>query len=176
MNIYYVYAYLRSKDSIIAKAGTPYYIGKGTGDRAYDSHGKTPVPSHKKDIIFLEQNLTEIGALAIERRIVKWYGRVDLGTGILRNKTNGGDGVSGKRGPMPDNIKEKIRIAKTGVKHKNHRDHGPLTDEHKLKISKALLGLSKSSSKRIKCPVCSKIGAIGLMKRYHFDNCKVASH
>lgn len=27
-NIYYVYAYIRSKDSETARAGTPYYIGK----------------------------------------------------------------------------------------------------------------------------------------------------
>ena len=30
MSIYYVYAYLRSKDSTIAPKGTPYYIGKGS--------------------------------------------------------------------------------------------------------------------------------------------------
>jgi len=91
--IYYVYAYLRSKDSKTAKAGTPYYIGKGTGYRAYGRHRNKP--TDKSRIIFLETNLTNLGANALERRMISWYGRKDLGTGILNNLTDGGDGTTG---------------------------------------------------------------------------------
>jgi hypothetical protein len=97
--IYYVYAYLRSKDSGTAKSGSPYYIGKGKGNRAWQkhrNHGRGVfTPSSKSNIVLLENNLSELGALALERRMISWYGRKDIKTGILLNKTAGGDGAQG---------------------------------------------------------------------------------
>ena len=93
--LYHVYFYLRSRDSDIGKAGTPYYVGKGKGRRAYDTNHSVPVPKDKNNIVFVLNNLTEEQAFQNEIDFISWYGRVNLGNGILRNLTDGGEGMSG---------------------------------------------------------------------------------
>jgi hypothetical protein len=85
---YYVYAYLRED-------GTPYYIGKGKGGRIHDKNHSVVVPKNKARRKILHENLTEDEAFSLEINLISEYGRKDLGTGILRNQTNGGDGASG---------------------------------------------------------------------------------
>lgn len=92
MFIYYVYAYLRKSDN------TPYYVGKGKDGRAYAKSHNVSVPKDKSLIVFLEKNLSEVGALALERRYIRWYGRKNSkdNPGMLLNLTDGGEGTSGK--------------------------------------------------------------------------------
>lgn len=146
-NIYYVYAYLRKTDF------TPYYIGKGYGRRAFHKSHCVPVPTDCSRIVFLECNLTNLGACALERRYIRWYGRKDLGTGILRNRTDGGDGTVGripwnkgkpssKKGiPLSDEHRQNISITKQGKPScLKGKQRGPMSDEHRQRISNALKG------------------------------------
>ena len=110
---FYVYAYIRSKPSRHGRfpAGTPYYIGKGKGKRAWTkAKGEVGKPVDYQYIKILEQNLTELGAYALERRLIQWYGRIDIETGILRNQTDGGDG-----GPTVGAVR--TNLAKRGVEY-----------------------------------------------------------
>ena len=101
MNKYYVYEYLRID-------GSPYYIGKGCGFRAYEKN-RAYKPKDKSRIRIIKENISEQEAWDLEIELIAKYGRQDLGTGILKNKTNGGEG-----GSKSEESKRKISMAHKG--------------------------------------------------------------
>jgi len=163
---FYTYAYLREDK-------TPYYIGKGTGYRIYQKRGR-PCSKPKDDtrIIFLKQNLTEEEAFKHEIYMIAVFGRKDLGTGILYNKTDGGDGVSGRIITIgsftgkthSEEVRKKISQSKKGklLSEEHKRKVGdafrgkPITEEHKRKISNSKLGKKHSEETKIKCGIKNK--------------------
>jgi hypothetical protein len=151
MNDYYTYAYLREDK-------TPYYIGKGKGRRVKKRcKGDVKPPSDESRIIFLKTKLTESEAFKHEIYMIAVYGRKDLGSGILRNKTDGGDGTSGAklseetkqkmRKPKSDSHRRNISIARTGVfSGENHNWFGKHhTEETVEKCRVAKLGDKNAS-------------------------------
>ena len=178
--MYYVYEYLRED-------GTPYYVGKGKGDRWRDSHSVVVPP--KERVRFVEENLTESEAFKLEEHLILKYGRLDLGTGILRNLTSGGEGATPgpkvrqklsdvKKGRKPNNygkkrtteytVEEFMRRSRS-KSGKNHPQFGkPRTEEEKEKIRQSVK--EKWHRPTLTCPHCGKVGKVG-MTRWHFDNC-----
>ena len=101
---FYVYAYLRTSDH------TPYYIGKGLGKRAWSKAHNVNVPVDYNRIVIIMQGHTDLGALALERRYIKWYGRKDNNSGILRNLTDGGEGGNGASRSKETRIKISLAL------------------------------------------------------------------
>ena len=133
---FYTYVYFDIND-------TPIYVGKGCGLR-YLSHflksRKTKLANYlkkrKSEGITLtpqiEFHLNEKTAFAIERFWIGVYGKLRDKSGTLYNLTDGGEGVSGPKGPMSQAHKDKI-----GAAHKNK----VVSEETKAKQSLVKLGV-----------------------------------
>ena len=151
--IYYTYAFLREDR-------TPYYIGKGKGNRAYRRRDKgIKPPKDKSKILILKQNLTEEESFRHEVYMIAVFGRKDLGTGILHNKTNGGDGVSGA--VVSDETRRKMSEALKGK---------PRSKEIRRKISESHKG---KKIPKIECEHCGRLLDPMNFKKSHGDRCKM---
>lgn len=193
---FYVYAYLRNKDSSHGKRLTPYYIGKGHGKRAFHSPGRrAPTPKDKGYIVFMEEGLTEKEAFALETYSIALYGRIDMNTGILRNMTDGGEGGSG----ISDETRRRRGAARAGKLHsKESRQKMSLaqkgrktSEETRQKIRQGLIGHVCAESTRKKISLANKgrklsedrkraISAQQRKRWYEFKdphgNCHVTNH
>jgi hypothetical protein len=173
--MYYVYAYINKK------TGLPYYIGKGKGDRYKGKHNVT-IPKDKTKIVFLETNLSNIGACALERRYIRWYGRKTIDeNGILYNIAEGGDGNG-----SPEAAKKAWETRRKNGTDKGVRGaYGPqknpkkqLSEEHKAALrrprpqSRKPNGPQKNPSNKITCEYCNVTTNPGNITRHHGDKCK----
>ena len=155
---FYAYLWFRSD-------GSPYYVGKGHGDRAF-CRG---CPKDKSRIQILECR-SEEEAFEEEKLLISCYGRKDIGTGILRNRTNGGEGFCGSiLPPWTEEMRAKVSAAAKlqWAKHRNKMKASmqgiPKSLEHRLKISKTIKKMADKSN-------LSRIGKLGAQKRWHKEN------
>jgi hypothetical protein len=114
--MFYTYVWLRED-------GTPYYVGKGKGNRALAWHQRIGNPPEGRVIIYVARD--EADAFETEIALIWYYGRKDLGTGCLRNLTDGGEGVSG------------------------HNNGKLFTEEHRQHLSTALKGNRNSEGNTV---------------------------
>ena len=140
---YYTYAYLRVDR-------TPYYIGKGSERRIYSTNRKFKPPKDKSRIIFLKKNLTEAEAFRHEVYMITVFGRKDLGTGILHNRTDGGEGTSG----ISEETRKKLSELRVGEKNPNYGKE--ISEKQKQKISEANKGKIHSKEHREKIKEATK--------------------
>jgi hypothetical protein len=135
--MFYTYAHLTPKGDI-------FYIGKGSGDRAFSfgdrSHNWRRAVKQNKglQIEILANWDTEEEAFSHENLLVECFKNMKVD---LVNKSNGGKGPYGV----------------------------VFTEERKQLLSKKLTGYKH---KLVTCPSCNKIGGATTMKRWHFGNCK----
>lgn len=180
LNIFYVYILRRPDwhDPYYVWLSCPFYVGKGCGRRSkmhiweainYEKNGESR-NNHKDRIInklwrigldfeieYYAINLTEEEAFRIEKKLINKYGRMNNGTGILVNMTDGGEGstgfrhteeslrkmldnrvyVSGENNPCfgkkrPEEIKQKLRGPRLSVTGENNPNYGKhWSEEHK---------------------------------------------
>jgi len=151
MNNFYVYIY---KNPL--KDNTPFYVGKGKKRRAYDHLNETISNTHNYHkfwtinkirqetgddpiIEFYKTDLSNEEAIKIEEELITLYGREDLGTGILTNLSDGGEGNFGYKHTYEDIIRN--RIAQIGKVR---------SEESKRRQSKNAKGLKRSEETKEK--------------------------
>ena len=97
-----------------------FYVGIGSKYRANAIKQRTDwwkriVNKYGHTVEIIKENLKWYDAATIEIDLISKYGRMDLGTGVLCNMTDGGEGAKGRI--LSESHKEAIRIANTGKKH-----------------------------------------------------------
>lgn len=147
---YYVYIYLDPTKSGFFVYGEynfeyePFYVGKGYKERCNEHiwESRLKIASFKTNkikkilslgltpiILKVSENLFEVDAFELEKKLITVIGRRDLKNGPLTNLTDGGEGFSGLI--KTEIHREKLRQSNLGKK---------MSKESREKISKSLIG------------------------------------
>lgn len=158
---FYVYCLIDPDDNI------PFYVGKGRLNRIYKhekdvkndkvvnltnielTHKIKKILSENKSIIYkkLESGLSNSDALNLESEYIKKWGRLDINSGFLFNKTDGGEGGIN----VSTTTKQKISRANKGK---------VFTTQHKINLSKYAKNRSKEHLEKLSSSNKGKIKSI----------------
>jgi len=136
----YVYKHIRKDNNQV------FYVGIGADNkrkysRAYSfrRNGFWHIIKNKSDYLveIVYDNITWEEACNIEKKLIKKYGRKDLGEGTLCNLTDGGEGTINVAQSVKKVLSEKATKQWTGV---------PKSEDSKAKISATLMGHKNSPS------------------------------
>ena len=156
--MFYTYLWLRED-------GTPYYVGKGSGYRAYNPAGHRVRKPSEEERIVTQNHTSEEDALFAEVFLIGMYGRIDIGTGCLANLTDGGENPPSKVGfRHSKETCRKMRLSHIG------KPSGMLgkkqTETQKLAMKKVHTGKEVSEETRRKMSLTLKGRAVSESTKY----------
>lgn len=125
-------------------AGVPFYVGKGKGKRSRSTTNRSKefkqvYAQGGCTVEIVDWFIHESQAHAHEVELIERYGRRDIATGSLVNKTDGGEGASGIILTRSAEMRAKISASLTGK---------TLSEETRAKMSAASRGRPKSAKHR----------------------------
>lgn len=141
MNNYYVYYHYTLDTNEL------FYIGKGTGRRAFDKHlrniyWKRKVDKHGFRVEIVQDNISSDEALIVEIKMIEFYKNQGI---KLTNITDGGEGSRG----YLRSLETKSKLSKAAKGNKNNLGK-KFSKEHRLKISCAMKNIPKTAEHKMK--------------------------
>jgi len=156
-----------------------FYVGIGIKHRPgkrrnRNNHWNNIVNKNNGEFIFevLCEHQTWTEVCQMEIALIKFYGRQDIGTGILCNMTDGGDGVTGMRGKTSwikgkthseetrKKIREALAISMSCPEYRKSQSDKlrgrPVSLETRQKISQSQIGKVVSLESRVKMSISAK--------------------
>jgi hypothetical protein len=157
---FYIYAHYIPGETL------PFYIGKGSGYRMTRRNDrsiwwKRIVNKYGFEAKLLHENLSYSEANILEKKLIKEFGRRDIGTGTLINHTDGGEGIANPSKEVRNKISESNRKR-------------VVSEETKRKISQSSKGhkLSEHTKSKMKGRVPWNKGMKGISGTPHTEETK----
>lgn len=186
--MFYVYAHYRNTDNSIFYVGIAKSKKRFTSNYSRNKHWNNIVKKHGFYYKILLESNDWSKCIEKEIELIKYYGRLDLKTGVLCNMTDGGEGCINLSNESKIKISEKLTGIKRSEEYKQkvrERMKGSIvSDETKIKMSNShkkvdksyLVGKKLSKETRDKISKSKKGVSIGIGKILSEEHKKAISN